>query len=91
VLVKINDNGVALNPNSQLYPCYLEMRDFSKPRSVPNARPEMIGVVIPHLHFITTHGGMDAGARATQEQLPVGRLSPCPAGLFTQRKWVGKL
>jgi len=31
--------------------------------------------------------------RATQEliaeeQLPVGRLSPCPAGLFTQRKWV---
>jgi hypothetical protein len=23
---------------------------------------------------------MDVGARATQEQLPVGRLSPCPAG-----------
>jgi len=48
-----------------LYPCYLVMRYFSKPRSVPNARPEMIGVVIPHLHFITTHDGMDAGARAT--------------------------
>ncbi len=24
---------------------------------------------------------MDTGARATQEQLPVGRLSPCPLGV----------
>jgi len=30
------------------------MRDFSKSRSVPNARLEMSGVVIPHLHFLTT-------------------------------------
>jgi len=44
----------------------------------------MSGVVIPHLHFITTHDGMNAGARATQEQLPVGRLSPCPAGAWVE-------
>jgi len=33
-------------------------------------------------YLITTYDGMDTGARATQEQLPVGRLSPCPLGFL---------
>jgi len=30
---------------------------------------------------------MDTGARATQEQLPVGRLSPCPTGVRVEHDY----
>ena len=30
---------------------------------------------------------MDTGARATQEQLPVGRLSPCPKGVRVENDY----
>ena len=38
-------------------------------------------------YLITTYDGMDTGARATQEQLPVGRLSPCPKGVRVENDY----
>ena len=63
------------------------MRDFSKSRSVPNTRHNMCSLVILNKYIITTHDDMDVGARATQEQLPVGRLSPCPTGAWVENDY----